>query len=111
LCEMLDVPVRAVNIPRQFVLAYFKPGYSAENLADPFDHIDFFIDPSSGQVFTHQDASNYFKRIGIEPTPSFFLPRRNKQVIRQLIEEFGRCFTGKDNYKQKELVELAGLLD
>ncbi|RYY57181.1 MAG: hypothetical protein EOO05_18225 [Chitinophagaceae bacterium] len=111
LCELLDVPVRAVNVPKQFVLAYFKPGYSSENLADPFDHIDFFIDPSTGQVFTHQDAENYFRRIGVQPASSFFLPRKNKQVIRQLIEEFSKCFIEKDNYKQKELVELAGLLD
>jgi hypothetical protein len=111
LCELLDVPVRAVNVPGQFVLAYFKPGYSSENLADPFEHIDFFIDPSTGQVFTHQDAENYFRRIGVQPGSDFFLPRKNKQVIRQLIEEFSKCFTEKDNYKQKELAELAGLLD
>ncbi|MET0634917.1 MAG: transglutaminase family protein [Chitinophagaceae bacterium] len=111
LCELLDIPVRAVNIPKQFVVAYFKPGYSSDNLADPFDHIDFFIDPSTGQVFTHQDAENYFRRIGVQPVSSFFQPRKNKEVIRQLIEEFSKCFTDKDVYKQKELMELAGLLD
>ena len=111
LCELLDIPVRAVGIPKQFVVAYFKPGYSAENLQNPFDQINFFIDPSTGQVFTHQDAENYFKRIAVQPDPAFFKPRRNKEVIRQLLEEFGKCFTKTDNYKQKELNELAALLD
>ena len=30
LCELLDIPVRAIHIPKQFIVAYFKPGYSDE---------------------------------------------------------------------------------
>src|SRR5688572_20516385 len=46
MCEMLDIPVRAIHIPRQFILAYFKPGYSDENLSNPLQKIEFFIDPT-----------------------------------------------------------------
>jgi hypothetical protein len=36
----------------------------------------------------------------------------NKQVIIQLLEEFAKCFDNqKELYKQKELLELATLLD
>ena len=62
LCENLDIPVRAINIPKQFVLAYFKPGYSDENLEIPQEKIEFYIDPISGQVFTQKDVKSYFKR-------------------------------------------------
>ena len=111
LCELLDIPVRAINLPKQFVIAYFKPGYSEENLPDPYHKIEFFIDPASGQVFTHQDVENYFKRISVPPSNSYFKPRMNKQVIVQLLEEFSKCFDGdKEKYKQKELMELATLL-
>lgn len=112
LCELLDIPVRAINIPRQCIIAYFKPGYSQENLPDPLSKIEFFIDPTSGQVFSHQDVESYFKRISVPPVPSYFKPRKNKQVIQQLLDEFSKCFTGQpDAYKQKELAELAALLD
>lgn len=112
LCELLDIPVRAINIPRQCIIAYFKPGYSQENLPDPLSKIEFFIDPTSGQVFSHQDVESYFKRISVPPAPSYFKPRKNKQVIQQLLDEFSKCFTGQpDAYKQKELAELAALLD
>ena len=111
LCELLDIPVRAINLPKQFVIAYFKPGYSEENLPDPYHKIEFFIDPASGQVFTHQDVESYFKRISVPPSNSYFKPRMNKQVIVQLLEEFSKCFDGdKEKYKQKELMELATLL-
>ncbi|HMR91451.1 MAG TPA: transglutaminase family protein [Chitinophagaceae bacterium] len=112
LCEVLDIPVRAIHIPRQFIIAYFKPGYSAENLDDPFNQIGFFIDPSSGQAFTHHDVENYFKRIATEPAPAYFRPATNKMVIKRLLEEFSNCFNaGKDTYKKTGLLELASLLD
>ena len=112
LCELLDIPVRAVNIPRQFIIAYFKPGYSAENLPDPFQKVEFFIDPTSGQVFTHQDVESYFHRIAVSPSPTYFKPQRNKDVIQDLLKEFGKCFgDSKEEYKQQELLDLAALLD
>ncbi len=112
LCELLDIPVKAIKIPKQFIVAYFKPGYSEENLPNPINKIEFFIDPTSGQVFTHHDVESYFKRISVPPVGAYFKPQKNKQVIQQLLEEFGKCFTGdKDAYKQKELLELIQLLD
>lgn len=112
LCELLDIPVRAVNIPKQFVMAYFKPGYSEENLPNPVHKIEFFIDPTTGQVFTHQDVENYFKRISVPPTGVYFKPQSNKKVIRLLLEEFSKCFdSGKEQYKRVELLDLAKLLE
>jgi regulator of sirC expression with transglutaminase-like and TPR domain len=112
LCEQLDIPVRAIRIPKQFIIAYFKPGYSEENLPNPINKIEFFIDPTSGQVFSHHDVENYFKRISVPPVGTYFKPQQNKQVIQQLLEEFGKCFTSeKDKYKQTELINLVKLLD
>lgn len=112
LCELLDIPVRAIQIPKQFIVAYFKPGYSDENLANPYHKIEFFIDPTSGQVFTHQDVDNYFKRISVPPVGSYFKPQKNKQVVQLLLEELSKCFDAdKERYKQQELLTLARLLD
>src|SRR5688572_28607617 len=103
LCELLDIPVRAIHIPKQFIVAYFKPGYSDESLPNPIHKIEFFIDPTTGQVFTHHDVENYFKRISVPPVGTYFKPQSNKKVIQQLLEEFSKCFTGeKEIYKQRE---------
>lgn len=112
LCELLDIPVRAIYLPKQFVIAYFKPGYSEENLPDPYHKIEFFIDPSSGQVFTHQDVESYLKRLAVHPVNAYFKPQLNKQVIVQLLEEFSKCFDNdKQVHKQRELLQLVSLLD
>ena len=112
LCELLDIPVRAINVPKQFILAYFKPGYSDEHLPNPIYKIEFFIDPSSGQVFTQKDVESYFKRIGVPATGSYFKPLSNKKVIQNLLEEFSKCFTDEKNeFKREELISLSRLLD
>ena len=112
LCELLDIPVKAIGVPRQFVIAYFKSGYSEENLPNPLNKIEFFIDPTSGQAFTQKDVENYFKRIAVPSTAAYFKPQTNKRMIQQLLEELGKCFDDEKNrYKQTELNQLARLLD
>lgn len=112
LCELLDIPVKAIGVPKQFVLAYFKPGYSNESSDDHISKIEFYIDPSSGMVFTHKDIESYFKRISVPPVYSYFKPLSNKKVIQHLLEETAKCFdNGKDLYKKEELQRLSDLLD
>jgi regulator of sirC expression with transglutaminase-like and TPR domain len=112
LCDLLDIPVKAIGIPKQFVLAYFKPGYSSDDTQDYLNKIEFFIDPTSGMVFTHKDIENYFKRISVPPVPSYFKPYPNKRVIQHLLEETSKCFNNeRDGFKRDELMELAKLLD
>jgi len=112
LSELLDVPVKAINIPRQFVLGYFKAEYDFErHTENPLYKTEFFIDPLSGHVFTHKDVDNYFKRINVPPVASYFKPISNKKIIQALLEEFGKCFDNdKNRYKQKELKLLSELI-
>jgi hypothetical protein len=112
LSELLDVPIRAVNIPRHFVLGYFKPDYDfTRHTEDPLYKTEFFIDPTSGQVFTHADVDTYFKKINVPPVPSYFKPLSNKRIIQALLEEFSKCFDDDKNaYKKHELLALAALI-
>lgn len=112
LCEMLDIPVRAIGIPKQFVLAYFKPGYS-EELGDGYaQKVEFYIEPASGQVFSQKDIESYFKRISVPSVPSYYKPLSNRRVIQHLLEEMAQCFTEeKNSYKKNELLLLASLLE
>lgn len=113
LAELLDIPVMAINIPRQFILGFMdtqvdikKPG------THPADRIKFFIDPVNGQVYTHKDVENYFKRISVPPTPSYYKTRNNKQVIQYLLEDFAKCFDNDSNaYKMQELLSIITLID
>jgi regulator of sirC expression with transglutaminase-like and TPR domain len=113
LCELLDIPVKAVNIPRQFILAYFDPHYEIMNPAGhASEKINFYIDPLNGQMYSHKDVENYFKRISVPPTASYFRPLNNKRIISFLLEELSKCFDNDRNrYKMLELVSLANMLE
>jgi regulator of sirC expression with transglutaminase-like and TPR domain len=112
LCQLLDLPVKAVNIPRQFILAYMDTSYQILNpSAHNSEKIKFYIDPLNGQIYSHKDVENYFKRISVPPTTSYFKEMSNKAVIEFLLEELSKCFDDDLNrYKMNELLSLAKLL-
>ncbi|ACU59450.1 transglutaminase-like domain-containing protein [Chitinophaga pinensis] len=113
LCAMLDLPVYAVNIPRQFILGYFDTFYDFNEMPRPDDtRILFFIDPIQGQIYSHQDVEGYLKRMSIPATPYYFQPQSNKRVIQFLLEELIKCFQDdKDAFRRDELKTLIKLLD
>jgi Transglutaminase-like superfamily len=112
LAELLAMPVKAINIPRQFVLAFFNEDYDAASYnGNPQKKIHFYVDATTGQPFTHKDVENYFKRINVPPVPSYFKPLNAVRVVQVLIEELARCFDSPQNlYKRNELLQLSNLL-
>lgn len=113
LCGMLDIPAKAINIPRQFILGYFDVQYNFPDVTkQKSEKINFFIDPLNGHIYSHKDVENYFKRISVEPEPNFYRQLNNKKVIQHLMKEFSKCFNGDNNlYKKKDLLVLARLLE
>lgn len=113
ICELLDLPVKAINIPKQFILGYFEVDYNFPNPAGKIgSKLNFYIDPLNGQIYSHKDVENYFKRISVPPTPSYFKQLSNKRIIQYLLEELSKCFEDeKNSYKQKDLLYLANLID
>lgn len=111
--ELLDIPVRAINIPKQFVLAFFKS--DIDTIApegNPQNNIHFYVDATTGQPFTHKDVENYFKRISVPPVPSYFKPQSHLRIIQVLIEELSKCFEAPElNYKKIELLRMSDMLD
>jgi hypothetical protein len=111
LSEMLDLPVKALQIPGQFILGYVKSipfGVSQETDASK---IKFFVEPITGQVYTIKDVNDYLARVAEKGNDHYFAPMNNRQVIGHLLQEFALCFTGdKELHKQNELKQLATLI-
>lgn len=113
LCELLDIPVKATNIPRQFILAYFDAQYEFLNRVDPLtEKIIFYIDPLNGHIYSHKDVESYFKRINIPASPAYFKQISNVRIIQFLLEELSKCYDNELNrYKLEELQTLIKLLN
>jgi regulator of sirC expression with transglutaminase-like and TPR domain len=106
LCELLDLPIKAIQLPEQFILGYFKPIQETPGL-----QAAFFIDPSEGQIYKHRDIETYFKRIK-EPLESHYLsPRSNIETIASVLEDLSKSYDPtKEGYKTIECLELARYL-
>ncbi|MCL6523784.1 MAG: transglutaminase-like domain-containing protein [Thermoflavifilum sp.] len=113
LCEELNIPVKAVQIPRQYILAYFEDSvwFYAQKPAAQL-HIQFFIDPVQGQIYSPHDVETYLKRIDAVETDLYYEPLTHRQIIQKLLRELARCYP-QDHYPNQryELFHLAALLD
>ncbi len=113
LTNLLDINMHMINIPRQFIMAYFDddPEIISNNDFPP-DNIQFYLDGASGQIFSHKDVETYFKRISVTPTASYFKPLSNKRIIQLMLEEYAKCFSDeKKLYKKNDLLTLASQLN
>jgi len=113
LSKMLDINLQVINIPRQFILGYFDDWIrKREEVSYPPQHIQFYLDSASGQIYSHQDVETYFKRINVTPTASYFKPLSNRRLVQMLLEEYAKCFMDENKrYKQQDLLNLSSLLD
>jgi len=109
---MLELPVKAINIPRQFVLGYLTNEKEIPYQTNLQHNIRFYIDPTNGQPFSHTDMEDYFKRLSVPLVPSYFKPLNAKRIVQILLEELSRCYESvEEQYKQQELLSLCALLD
>lgn len=114
LAELLDLPIKAIQLPHQFVLAYFSHTSFNDNsyaTSLPVTNIKFFIDPNSGVAFSHKDVVQFYQRMRITPEASHFIPQSNLEVIHYLLHSFSKCFNTESNrYKAEELNVLSKIL-
>ncbi len=113
LCELLDIPIFAVGLPRQFVIAYFDTLYHFYTpKTDPVQTIQFYIDPVNGMVYTQNDVEVYLKKINAGREERYFQPLNNKQIIARMLEEMAQTYDYiQDKEKAKEMQQLIALLD
>ncbi|MEY2834364.1 MAG: hypothetical protein RLZZ557_26 [Bacteroidota bacterium] len=83
--EMLGIPIEPVSVPRQNLLAYLDSNDNQVMRKD--EDILFFLDPLSGQVYTHKDIQGYMEKLDNQAIQSK-LDQSNRfdYVIRWLAE-------------------------
>lgn len=112
LCEVLDIPLFAVDVPRQFIFAYIDTLQSfTSKYAEPVQQIQFYIDPISGMVYTQTDVDNYLRKINAYDTETYFVPSSNKRIIFKMMEELSLCYRYlREEQKAEEIQQLMALL-
>jgi len=112
LCELLDMPIFAIGLPRQFIIAYFDSLYRFQSPdTDPVQTIQFYIDPVNGMVYTQNDVEIYLRKIKAGHDESFFQPMSNPEIIVRMLEEMALTYnyTNQED-KAKEMQQLITVL-
>lgn len=111
-CESLDIPIFAVNIPRQFVLGFFDNLYHFLSPdSAPVQTIPFYIDPINGLVYVQNDVNVYLKKIKAPADERYFLPMNAKEIMGRMLEELALTYEyAKEEDKAAEIKQLGDIL-
>lgn len=112
LCELLDIPIFAIDLPRQFVFAYIDTlhhFYRQDD--DAVQQIQFYVDPLSGMVYTQKDVDTYLRKINYNDRDAYMSPLSSKRVIFKMLEELALCYRYKrEEAKAEEIQSLMNIL-
>ncbi|MBS1773462.1 MAG: hypothetical protein JST82_11440 [Bacteroidetes bacterium] len=110
LCELLDIPIFAIDLPRQFVFAYIDTlhhFYKQDDNDDGVQQIQFFVDPLNGMVYTQKDVDTYLRKINATDKENYLKPLLSRRVIYKMLEELALCYRYKrEEQKAEEIQQL-----
>lgn len=89
IAELLGIALKPVSIPKQNLLCYLSE-------EDPFEpsnsnQILFFLDPLTGQIYTHRDIENYLKKIDYIPYPISSSADSVQKFVQNWLLEVVKC--------------------
>lgn len=111
LCEMLDIPIFAVDVPRQFILAYMDTLHSFFKPEAEIQQIQFYIDPINGMAYTQKDVDVYLRKINANDRDDYFKPLDSRKVIHKMMEELSLCYYyRREEDKAEEIKQLMRII-
>ncbi len=112
LCELLDIPIFAIELPRQFVFAYIDSLHHFFRQDDEgVQQIQFYVDPLNGMVYTQKDVDTYLRKINATDKEAYMAPLQSKRVIFKMLEELALCYRYKrEDAKADEIQSLMRII-
>lgn len=112
ICEMLDIPIFGVNLPRQFILGFFDSLYHFLSPNDnPVQNIQFYIDPVNGMIYTQNDVNVYLNKINQRQSLGQIKPLSAREIIFKMLEELSATYyLHHDEEKAEEIKQLLEIL-
>jgi regulator of sirC expression with transglutaminase-like and TPR domain len=108
LAEAFQIPIRGVDLPEHFILAYIDRNSILQEIGQDGDVL-FYINPfSKGGIFDRKEIDSFLKQLKKEPDPSYYEPCGNVTIIRRLIQQLK---TGYRRNGQEDKVEELELLE
>jgi regulator of sirC expression with transglutaminase-like and TPR domain len=113
IAQGLDLPVKGVNLPEHFVLAYTGTSIDPDTLEYKGNNVLFYINVfSKGTVFSYKDIDLFLKQLNQEPKPAYFNPCSNTDIFMRMINNLLNAYhKSKETDKLNEVKHLANLFE
>lgn len=105
ICEKLDIPVFAVQLPKQFLLAYFSTQFDFYKKEEANLQIQFFIDPNNGNIYTQNDVDVYLRKYRLKTDEETYLPLSNHQNMYKQLEALSQVYAMTDEEDKAAEIE------
>lgn len=114
LAEDLHIPLRGVNLPNHFVLAYLDEDSmgGADSGQQGEENVLFYVNAfSQGDILGRNEINEFLDKLKIEPRPSFYSPCTNMDIIRRQLNNLANSYEKLgDSQRSTDLERLRDLL-
>lgn len=114
LAEDLHIPLRGVNLPNHFVLAYLDEDSmgGADSGQQGEENVLFYVNAfSQGDILGRNEINEFLEKLKIEPRPSFYSPCTNLDIIRRQLNNLANSYEKLgDSQRSGDLERLRDLL-
>ncbi|MES2629563.1 MAG: transglutaminase-like domain-containing protein [Bacteroidota bacterium] len=84
--EKLGVPIKGVNLPNHFILAYLDIHQTNFFLDAGDEEVLFYINPfSNGAIVNRQEIEQFLTQLKLEQEPEYFVPCSNRAMVRRML--------------------------
>jgi regulator of sirC expression with transglutaminase-like and TPR domain len=91
IAQQLEIPIKGVNLPNHFLVAYMDEHGTGTELAletsfEETEDILFYINPfSRGAILHRAEIDTFLKHLDLRPEPRFYTPCTHADMIRRMI--------------------------
>lgn len=114
IAEDLGLPLRGVNLPNHFVLAYLDEDSigGTDSAQHAEENVLFYINAfSQGDILGRNEINEFLQKLQIEPRPSYYTPCTNRDIIRRQLNNLANSYQKMgDTERQQDLEKLRDLL-
>ncbi|MCW5898501.1 MAG: transglutaminase family protein [Flavobacteriales bacterium] len=114
IAEDLGLPMRGVNLPNHFVLAYLDEDSigGADAGQEGQENVLFYVNAfSQGDILGRNEIDEFLQKLSIEPRASFYTPCSNLEIIRRQLNNLANSYAKQgDSERAKDLEQLRDLL-
>ncbi|NND93778.1 MAG: hypothetical protein HKN45_02880 [Flavobacteriales bacterium] len=107
--HQLEIPIKGVNLPNHFLVAYMDEHGIARKIEGNDDDVLFYINPfSRGAILHRAEIDTFLSHLDLKPAPRFYKPCSHEDMIRRMVNNLIHSYQKSGDRMKVE--ELSGLL-